>query len=334
MLHAAAWCAGRWVVVGATADARGNTRPAAWESTDARQWRPLRIHPGTDYYAVRAVLGSVGCARGRLAALGEKPGGAHGNPRVETWRQRADGSLSAVRAPFVEYGGQDAVAVHRLSGGDGGFLASGVRVSGAAVWTSRSGARFTLHERAPGLASTPAASTQALDAVWWRGSWTVVGDATLASGRLVAAAWTGTGAGPWAMVRLPGGARVATGERVVLTGSGPVVAGLDDRAFATWAEAGGRWVRTSTFGQQRAGATSPSFVSGLAVTDGLVAATYSDGVRFGLAVGPVTRLSDARLPVPVESSGDDTVTLAAHAGELLLLTDDGAGPHVWLTHLP
>src|SRR3954471_18715448 len=59
VVRAATWCAGRWVVVGATSDAEDRTRPAVWTSADAQTWRSLRLRPGPDYYASREILGSV-----------------------------------------------------------------------------------------------------------------------------------------------------------------------------------------------------------------------------------------------------------------------------------
>jgi hypothetical protein len=335
IVQSAVWCGGRWYVAGATADARGNTRPAVWTSADAATWRRVRLRPGDDYYAARAVMTSIACSRGRVAALGAKPGGAHGNPRVETWRQLDDGSLAAVPAPFVQYGGQDAVSVNHLSGGGPGYLVTGTRVSGAAVWSSRDGSRFTLHEQAPGLASTPAVVTQALDALWWQGSWTVVGESTRGNGRLVATAWTGRGAGPWVATQLPGGTSVTTGERVALTSTGPVLAGIDDRAFGVWSEREGTWSLSSTFGVARAEATSPMFVSALVWTGSELAVTYTDGRAFHLALGSPTSLTTLRLPTRVTDRGDHTAAVASHGSELLLLTDVGthAPAHVWLTHL-
>lgn len=336
VVQSALWCGGRWYVAGATADARGGTRPAVWASPDGSSWRPVALHPGPDYYAERAILTSLGCRRGQLAGLGAKPGGAHGNPRVETWRQLGDGSLAAVRAPFEQYGGQDAVSVNRLAGGPEGYLIAGTRVTGAAVWSSPTGLRFVLHEDVPGLASTAAATTQALDAVWWRGSWTVVGDTTRSSGRLVGTVWSGpsAGAGPWTPVSLPGGTRVTTAERATVTASGPVVAGLDDAAFALWSRDGDGWALASTFGSVHAGATSPAFVSGLAWTGSRLVATYSDGVAFHLVSGTAGSMAAVPLPTPGVVRGDRTVTVAAHGDQLLLLADDGRHSRLWLTLLP
>jgi hypothetical protein len=334
MVRGATWCDDRWVVVGATADQRGETRPAVWSSSDGRDWRRVALDPRGDFYAASAVLSSVGCHAGRLAVLGAKRGGAHANPRVQTWRQRADGSLEAVPAPFEQYGGPNAVTVQNLVGGPSGYLITGTRASGAAVWTSRNGDRFTLHEDTPGLASTPAASTLALDAGWWRGSWTVVGEATVAQGRLVATAWRGTGAGPWAATRLPGGSGTTTAERVVPTATGPVAAGLDGHAFGLWAEHDGTWALASTFGSQDADSTSAFFVSGLAWTGDRLVATYSDGTTYRLGVGPATHVDDVAMPVAVGVPGDRSVTVAAHGEHLLLLTDDGHQGRIWLTDLP
>jgi hypothetical protein len=333
MVRGATWCDGRWVVVGATADTRGNTRPEVWSSGDGRHWRTLRLRPGGDFYAARAVLTSVGCADGRLAVLGAKSGGAHGNPRTATWRQLPDGSLAAVPAPFELYGGVNAVAVNRLVGGPGGYLIAGTRLRGAAVWSSPDGDRFRLHEGAPGLASTPQVSTQALDAVWWHRAWTVVGLSSADTG-LRATVWVGSGAGPWTPTRLPGRSTITTAERVVLTGAGPVAVGLDDQGFGVWSDRPSGWSQESTFGAEDPEGTSAPYVSGAAWTGSLLVATYSDGARFRLAVGATGGLDVLPLPVAVKVRGDHTATIATHLEDAVLLTDDGTQGRVWLTRVP
>ncbi|MGC4112813.1 MAG: hypothetical protein QM747_20800 [Nocardioides sp.] len=328
VLQSATWCGDRWYVVGATADSRGATVPAIWTSTDTREWSRVPVHPGHDLYARQAVLAAVACSRGRVAALGEKPGGAHGNPRVQTWQQLPDGSLAAVTAPFEQYAGQDGISVNGLAGSATGFLLSGTRVSGAAVWSSRTGARFTLHDQAPGLATTPAASTQANDAVPWAGSWTVVGDSV--TSRLVGTAWTGSGQGPWTPTHLPGGTHVTTADKVTLADTGPVVAGLDDSAFGIWSLSEGHWALASTFGSVNQATTLPAFVSGLAWTGSRLVVTYADGADYRLAVGTTSSLTEQPLPAPVGDRGDHDVSVAAHGSDLLLLTDDGHRGRLWL----
>ena len=173
LVRAATWCAGRWVVVGATAAGNGRTRPAVWTSPDARTWHSLRLRPGSDFYTAREILTSVACSHGRLALLGAMSGGAHGIPRTATWQQQADGSLAAVRAPSGSSAGR--VRLGRRPGRWPGWLpVTGTRTSGAAVWQSATGASFRLYDGAPGLANTSAVLTQASDAMS-SGTWTVAG---------------------------------------------------------------------------------------------------------------------------------------------------------------
>nr|BFE76887.1 hypothetical protein GCM10020092_101880 [Actinoplanes digitatis] len=150
-------CGGRWYAVGGRAGAGGETSPAAWDSADGRTWRSLELAPlPGSYYGPRSVLRSVACANGRIAAVGSRGGGAHGNPRVSTWYQRGE-VLAEAPAPFETYGGDTAVDVGPISGGPAGFLIAGNRTSGAAAWISADGTDFRLFEGAPGLARPVAA---------------------------------------------------------------------------------------------------------------------------------------------------------------------------------
>lgn len=78
LLRDAVACADRWYLVGAIGGADGATRPAAWTSADARTWTAVRLAP-TSYYGERAILYAAGCRDGRIAVIGAKAGGAHGN---------------------------------------------------------------------------------------------------------------------------------------------------------------------------------------------------------------------------------------------------------------
>ena len=44
-LHDATACSGRWYLVGGVLTPDGDSRPAAWTSTDGRAWRPLTVRP-------------------------------------------------------------------------------------------------------------------------------------------------------------------------------------------------------------------------------------------------------------------------------------------------
>ena len=127
---------------------------------------------------------------------------------------------------------------------------------------------------------------------------------------------------------------MTTGERVAVTSTGPVVAGIHDRAFGIWSEHDGTWSLSSTFGVARAEATSPMFVSALVSTGDGLAVTYTDGRRFHLALGSPASLTSTRLPTTVSDRGDHSATLASHDGDLLLLTDDGTRSRVWLAQVP
>jgi hypothetical protein len=333
VLRSATWCDGRWVVAGATADAAGTTRPAVWTSTDGGTWDTVRLDPGGDFYAAHQILGSAACSRDRLALLGARPGGIHGTARTATWRERPDGSLAAVRAPYTLFGGTRAVGVNALEGGPDGFMIAGTRVSGAAVWTSRDGVGFRLHESAPGLASTPSARTQGTDTVSAGHGWLVVGDSTEDDGRVAATVWTPAGPDHWLRRVLPGGDRVSTADRAARAGSAPMVGGVLDDGFGLWRRTGVDWVLDGTFGETDPDATSAAYVSGLAWTGSVVVATYSDGTRYRLAVGGASP-ADSELPTSVTVNGDHAVSVAAHGPEALLLTDDGHQGRVWLASVP
>jgi len=333
LVRSATWCAGHWTVVGATADTAGNTRPAVWTSTDGRTWGTVRLHPGSDYYAAREILTSVACSQGRLAMVGAKSGGVHGTARTATWRQRPDGSLAAVHQSYLTFGGTRAVSMNGMEGGPSGFMIAGTRTSGAAIWTSRTGAAFRLHEGLPGLASSRSARTQATDVVPAGRGWLVVGLSTEDDGRLAATVWTPAGPGRWLRRTLPGGDTISTADRIVRVGSGPVVAGLLDGRFGLWRREGVAWTLEGTFGERDPDATSAAYVSGLAWTGSLVVATYSDGTRFRLAVGG-TSLDDSALPTSVAVAGDHAVSIATHGSQALLVTDDGRQGRVWLAEVP
>ncbi len=327
----AAYCGGRWYVVGATATSSNRTRPAVWASADAAHWEVVRLHPGRDYYAARAVLGSVACSRGRVVVLGAKTGGAHGMPRTATWQERSDGSLAAVRASYELYGGVKAVRVNRVSGGPDGWLIAGTRTSGAAVWRSADGRTFRIEEGAPGLASSRRATTQGFDSAWYDGAWWVVGTAVDPAGVETATSWTPAGAGRWSARPLPAEASIATAERVTPTPGGLVAVGLDDDAFGAWTLLDGSWRPALTFGRRDPAGTEAAYVVGLASVGSEVAVTYSDGAQFRLALGPAAGpWSDVTPPASVPVNGDDQLGVAGGGGRFLLLSDDGTGGRVWV----
>ncbi|MBL7257249.1 hypothetical protein [Paractinoplanes lichenicola] len=123
------------------------TRPAAWIGSPGSAWTEVPFAPlPASYYGPRQVIKSVACADGRVAMVGAVPGGAHGNPRVSTWRLTTDGRMAENPAPFETYGGDEAVGVGPIAAGPRGFAIAGIRSSGAAAWFSPDGRTFTLSE--------------------------------------------------------------------------------------------------------------------------------------------------------------------------------------------
>jgi hypothetical protein len=256
-------------------------------------------------------------------------------PRTATWRQRADGSLVAVKALFTLYGGIKAVQVNRLTGGPHGWLIAGTRASGAAVWRSTDARTFRIEEGAPGLASTARATTQGFDGAWSDGRWWVVGTSVDRGGFESATSWTPAPAGRWTSLPLRGDASITTAERVGDTPQGLVAVGIDGTAFAAWTLSSGSWGPASTFGKRDPAGTEAAYVAGLASAGDEVAVTYSDGALFRLALGPADGpWPDVAPPVSVPVTGDDQLAVAGGDGRFLLLADEGSGARVWLADAP
>jgi hypothetical protein len=324
-------------VVGAVRDAKGGTFPAAWRSGDgAASWAPIRVN-AQSFYGRQNVLFTIACRDGRVAAVGAKPGGAHGNPRVSSWLLDGAGVLQEVSAASFElYGGPKAVNVSRLVAGPDGFLIAGNRAGGAAVWSSRDAAQFEISEGAPGLASDPAGITWAADAVAVGDEWLVVGG-VLPTGRVDrdAVGWSPTGGGAWRRV----GAADPTPEfeelhRVALVGDVPTALGMRGSVFGVWRLEGDRWRPVASFGSVRPSAWSG--VRGLAVSGSRVLAAAGDGSAFGLWVSDDggVRWRSAALPRPVPAVAGSSLAVTAGAGTVLLLADDGTTGRVFTTVMP
>ncbi|GID96661.1 WD40/YVTN/BNR-like repeat-containing protein [Amorphoplanes digitatis] len=293
-------CGGRWYAVGGRAGAGGETSPAAWDSADGRTWRSLELAPlPGSYYGPRSVLRSVACANGRIAAVGSRGGGAHGNPRVSTWYQRGE-VLAEAPAPFETYGGDTAVDVGPISGGPAGFLIAGNRTSGAAAWISADGTDFRLFEGAPGLAGRSPRTLARAGAVL-DGRFVLVGALGAAP-----AAWTSRDGTAWTRSGVPVRAGVAELQRVVPLGPDLIAVGTRDDTFGAWR--GPAWTPAGRFGRADGGGVRSLAVAGgrlYAVAGGLWRST--DGGRSWLSV--ITPRG-AGLPAAV-AARDDQVLLVA-----------------------
>ncbi|MGW4498380.1 hypothetical protein ACWENR_07140 [Micromonospora sp. NPDC004336] len=328
LLRDAVACAGRWYVVGGLADAAGETRPAAWSSVDGLSWTALPV-AASSFYGRQHVLYAVACRDGRVAALGAKNGGVHGNPRTGTWALVEGGALREVPAPFELYAGPRAVSVARVAAGPAGWLIAGARVDGAAVWTSADGERFAVREGVPELAGDGRGRTAAYDAVAVPSGWWVVG-AVLPPGATALAplAWSSADGRAWRRVALPAPDGRGQAQRVVAVDGGLVAVGPVRDGFGAWRLAGDEWRRAGGF---RAAGLGVSSVDGLVSAGGALVAVAGDGDghRLWCSVDAGDSWRAMVMPGAVPDGGDSAVAVAARGDRLLLVADDGQASRAW-----
>ena len=305
LLRDAVACGGHWYVVGGRSTPDGETSPAAWESADGRTWHSLTLAAlPASYYGPRSVLYAVACANDRIAAIGSRSGGAHGNPRISTWYQRPDGSLAEAAAPFETYGGDTAVDVARIAGGRSGFLIAGNRTGGAAAWLSPDGRRFRLIENAPGLAGAFARDGAVLD-----GRLVLVGGLGDA-----AAAWTSTDGNSWRRTGVAVEGDYAELQRVVRLGADLIAVGPRGDTFGAWR--GPAWTAVGRFGKP-----GPTGVRSLTVADGRLYAA-ADGLWRSIDGGR------SWLTVTTPRGASPLTAVAGSDDHILLI----GGNRAWLAH--
>ncbi|MBM0233518.1 hypothetical protein JNW91_17655 [Micromonospora sp. STR1_7] len=329
-------CAGRWYVVGAVGGPDGATRPAAWGSADGRTWASLPLRP-ISYYGERAILYAVGCHEGRVAVVGARAGGAHGNPRVRTWRQDADGGLTEVPAEFEVYGGPEAVSASRIAGGARGWLIAGARTGGAAVWRSPDAADFQLVDGAVGLASDAGLTTLATDALAMPDGWLVGG-----GGRPADRAdrdpfvWFSADGRSWTRLALPATGEDEIVQRLVRVGSSVYAVGVRGSGFQAWvAEPAGAATSAGTWrAVGRFGATGTGAVAGVEAAAGggagvLAMTVAAGGHRLWRSAAGGSSWVPVALPVDVFAGGDTSAAVAVWDGRMVVTVDDGVAARVW-----
>lgn len=331
-------CNESWYVVGGVFLAHPtedqDTRPAAWRSPDGTTWTPVAIDADT-FWGKRAILTSVACAHDTIAVVGSRSGGAHGNPRVTTFYADATG-LHDVAAPYTQYGGEEATNVGPIASGPGGWLITGNRVSGPAVWTSPTARTFTLREAVPGLADDPALTALTQDAAWDDDEWVVVGGGNAPGEPLdrQPQAWTSPDGATWTREPMPGSTQFDDVERVVATPTGLLGVGLRGSTFGAWQRRDGTWSRGTTFGRIPSDASRSPFVGSAAARGDEVWVTTSDGARYALWHSTdERRWRRVRTPASAPgTAGEHILCVAADDAGVLLLSDDGDGGHggrVW-----
>jgi hypothetical protein len=348
VLRAATACDGRWYLTGAYGGPGDTTRPAAWMSTDGRTWTAMNV-AADSYYGVRSVIFTAACRDGRLAAIGGRPGGAHGNPRMSSYHlvTAPDGTevLTEVAARFELYGGPTATNVGRLSAGPKGFMIAGNRASGAAVWNSVDASKFEIVEGAPVLSTTPDRATWASDAAGGEDRWTLVGG-VLRAGHIDRdpAVWTSPDGLVWQEVAVPAEPEYDEMTLVEPHGDALVAVGQSGPTFRAWRYAGGQWQPAGRFGSTQGltqgGRAGAVLATSLSTTPDAVLAAVADGSAYqmflsrdgGLTWHPLT----APMTTPAGSGTGLALTGVVDGGaqRVLLAADDSASARVFLADLP
>lgn len=336
ILRESVQCAGKWYLVGGvgdpsvTGDYGMETRPAVWVSQDGSRWENVALTP-RDYYGERSVFYSAGCREGKIAVIGSKTGGAHGNPRVSSWYQQGDGSLIQVLAEFELYNGPNYMNVSRIVAGPDGWLIAGNRMPGAAVWLSPDATEFRILEGAPELASDPRGETWAADAVATPQGWVVVGG-MLFRGRTDRdpMSFSSTDGLSWTRTAVAATPEYEEFQRVRSSNGVTWAAGVNGATFGVWKYAGTAWELKGAFGDLRGGSAAPfikSFISygtGLMMAGGTGSAheiwTSSDGHSW----------RQVALPAPAPVGAERTIAINAREQQILMLIDDGQRGRAWL----
>lgn len=328
-------CGAGWWVVGAVFLDRPtetrDTRPAAWFSADRETWTAVPVEART-FWGRRAILNSVACSRGRLAVVGARSGGAHGNPRVTTYRQDGD-ALVDVSAVFTQYGGISATNVGPVAGGPTGWLIAGNRVSGPGVWVTDDPREFTRVEAEPGLTDDGDLESLAQAAGWSGEEWVLVGSGTRPGRRLdpEPLAWTSPDGLVWSPEPMPETAGVQDVHRVALLADGRLLAvGRHGDGFGSWVRDGDGWDEVVSFGAIAEAWRGAPYVASLAPTSAGVLATVSTGDHYELwRTGDASDWERVDVPLEPRTAGDHTLMVAA-GEDLLLVADAGDGGHVWV----
>lgn len=331
----AGWCGDRWVVVGGLLGPGGASRPAAWTSPDGRSWERVRFRIAT-YWGGRAVLATVACRGTVPVAVGAMSGGAHGNPRVVTFRPGARDMWVDVTAPFEQYGGPSAVNVGTVTSGDRGWLITGNRRTGPAAWIAASPRRFHLVERAPGLVGDGSDAPFARDAVWDGSGWTIVGGASGEDALDRApAAWRSANGRDWVREPVPDTAEYDDLYRAVLLDSSLVAVGLRGRAFGCWVRDETGWQRAGDFGAADPEAPGAPAVMSATGGPGGALTTVTDGAVSQLWGSVDGRTwSPVELPAALVGVGDTALAVASSGATVLLVAGDADGSGAWIARWP
>jgi hypothetical protein len=335
ILRESVHCGGKWYLVGGigdpsvTGDYGMETRPAVWVSEDGSTWGNMRLTP-RDYYGERVVFYSAGCREGKIAVIGSKTGGAHGNPRINTWYQQDDGSLNQVLADFELYNGPNFMNVSRIVAGPDSWLIAGNRMPGATVWLSPAATAFRIVEGAPELASDPRGETWAADAVATPQGWLVVGG-MLFRGRTDRdpMSFTSKDGVSWARTVVTATPEYEEFQRVTASNGVVWAAGVRGSTFGVWRYAGGKWELTGEFGDLTGGSAAPAVKSLISHGTGLIMAGGTGSAHEIWASRDGRSWRQVALPAPTPVGAERTISINDHDQRILMVIDDGQRGRAW-----
>lgn len=348
-------CGDHWLAVGAVRLAADPTvapneqptpafRPGAWLTDPQGRWRSLTMRP-ISYYGERAILRSVACRDGAFVAVGAASGGAHGNPRVTTWRGVADGLAENPNNDFQLFGGPAAIGVGRIVAGGPGFVIVGNWLDpqnrpAPTVWLSSDGRSWRRLPDNPTFASTAGQTKHAADllsatdsAGGSPGQLLLVGQESDGSTYTPFLASSTDGL-TWHRVPVPG-----TGNLLAVGGGVDLIAlGRRADAVVSWhrpaAPAAAQWHETGSFTPDKG--PQPAEVGGVVQVGPTTLAAGCGGVTCALLRSEDFGAHWLTLPLPavLAARADSTVRLAAGGGSVLLLLDDGKNAQMFLVGLP
>lgn len=344
VLRDATRCGDEWWLVGAvfldSPTETRDTRPAAWTSQDGVTWTAIPVTTHT-YWGRRAILNSVACSRGRVAMVGARSGGAHGNPRVTTFRETGEGGLVDVPAVFTQYGGITATGVGPMTGGPGGWLIAGNRLSGPGVWVTDDPSGFTKVEDEPGLVGDGSVEAVAQAGAWVDGRWVLVGGGARTSSMAdrEPLAWTSPDGLTWSSMEVPATSEAEDLHKALeltdTAGASAVALGLSGQRFAAWVLDGSSWSRSGEFGAVAEQWSGTPYVASVAEASSGVLATLSTAARYELWFSRDTESwTPVAFPGQPSTASDHALVVAAEEDQLLLVVDDGDDARVYVGQAP
>ncbi|UGT42772.1 hypothetical protein LTV02_05000 [Nocardia yamanashiensis] len=295
--------------------------PAAWTTTDGRQWKTLTLTPHSGYaFAAELISGSAG---DRVIALGQAFGGAHFNPRMTVW-SGGTSALEEFPQSFEQFGGPHAIGVSGAAAIGGTGLLVGAWDSssgryGTTVWRSADGVNWLRQADDPALSAAPGEVTGASGVTTGPDGFLIAGN-SIRGTEYQPLRWTSPDGHTW--------------QRIPLSGTGVASQSACDAAgcVTIGRTVGPRpqllcWPTPST---SRSGpdAATLDIDQALLHSGRLIMATRMDGTAHLLtAARDCTGIRD--LPLPVTAPKAILGTLPHHL--LLATTDPDGDSRIWLS---